>query len=496
MVWQIRQYAQVHSPITQTLIASIAGIAIGLMAIVVSPPLALVALIGIGLLIAAIRWPGLFLVGILFFSSGIIGEDSIPVFEVGPGVIYLTDLMLVLLFGLIVVRLLSERDYRIVRTPLDLPLLTFLGITFLTGGIAIGLNGLPIGFAITELRIVLYYATLFTVTNLLTDRRQIMVLFWGMVALAMFVSAAMLLQFVVGQSTQILPGRVEALVTAGSVYSDITRIVTPGESLALLMCITLIVMLVLEGVSARGVVCAMQAAIASLAVVATFNRNFWIGVGLALLILAYLARGRDRLRLIAWATISTALLIILLLLVFAMPESRAQSLITSSVQRLTSLTDPNNYNSEQSTLRWRNFEYQYSIPAVVHNPLTGLGMGAAYRPMLYGIDDTIFDGRAYTHNAHMWILMKTGVFGYLAFIWLSLTYLVRGFRYWRSPSDPKHRGIVLGFTLTYIGVLVGSIVNPMLMQWYWTPVIGIMMGTSEAIIRWSPVHKEGGLQNA
>jgi hypothetical protein len=35
--------------------------------------------------------------------------------------------------------------------------------------------------------------------------------------------------------------------------------------------------------------------------------------------------------------------------------------------------------------------------------------------------------------------------------------------------------------LTYLGVIVGSIVNPMFMQWYWTPIIGIMMGTNEVI---------------
>jgi hypothetical protein len=47
------------------------------------------------------------------------------------------------------------------------------------------------------------------------------------------------------------------------------------------------------------------------------------------------------------------------------------------------------------------------------------------------------------------------------------------------------RGTMLAFALTYIAVLVGSIVNPMLMQWYWMPLIGIMMGVNEVIIRLS-----------
>jgi hypothetical protein len=496
LTWQLRQYFRVDESLAQSVVAVVVGIAIGLMSVLASPLAVFAILIGIGLLIAILKSPGLLLIGILVFSSTIISEDIIPIFEFGPGRLYLTDLMLLMLFGLIVARLLVEPDFKLVRTPLDLPMITFLTITFLTAGVAVVRTGLDIGYAITELRVVIYYAAIFPVTNLLRERRQIMLLFWGLIGLAIFVAIAMFAQFLLGQSANILPGRVESLVTTGETHSEITRIVTPGESLALTMFITLTVILVLERFSIVSFARALQVAITGLAVIITFNRNFWIGVGIALLILAYLVREQERAKLILWSIASTALLAIILLLIFAMPESRAQTLVTSSVERLASLAETNNYESQDSTLRWRNFEYQYSIPAAFEHPLFGLGMGSLYRPIILGIDDIYFDGRAYTHNAHMWILMKTGVFGYLSFVWLSALFVARSFRNWRLPNDPTLRGIVLGFTLTYIGVFVGSIVNPMFMQWYWTPVIGIMMGANEAIIRWLQLQKSEELIHA
>jgi hypothetical protein len=34
-----------------------------------------------------------------------------------------------------------------------------------------------------------------------------------------------------------------------------------------------------------------------------------------------------------------------------------------------------------------------------------------------------------------------------------------------------------------VAVLLGSIVNPMLMQWYWIPLIGLMLAVNELLIQ-------------
>jgi hypothetical protein len=65
---------------------------------------------------------------------------------------------------------------------------------------------------------------------------------------------------------------------------------------------------------------------------------------------------------------------------------------------------------------------------------------------------------------------------------LSLAFLIRGFRYWRSIANDRMRGVVLGFSLVYLAVLIGAVVNSTFMQWAWTPVLGIMLGINEVIL--------------
>jgi hypothetical protein len=44
------------------------------------------------------------------------------------------------------------------------------------------------------------------------------------------------------------------------------------------------------------------------------------------------------------------------------------------------------------------------------------------------------------------------------------------------------RGVVLGFTLVYLAILIAATVNSTFVQWRWTPVIGIIMGINEVIL--------------
>jgi hypothetical protein len=79
-------------------------------------------------------------------------------------------------------------------------------------------------------------------------------------------------------------------------------------------------------------------------------------------------------------------------------------------------------------------------------------------------------------------MVKAGIVGWLLFMWLSVAFLRRGFLLWGSVSDPYLRATVLGFTLTFAGAMVAAIVAPVFMQWFWTPVIGLMMGVNEAVL--------------
>lgn len=167
------------------------------------------------------------------------------------------------------------------------------------------------------------------------------------------------------------------------------------------------------------------------------------------------------------------------------PGSRAASLAEASIARLSSLTESETYEDPNSSLRWRGFEYAYALPQIAAHPLTGLGLGASYRPLVPGRDWEGFDGRRYVHNGHLYIMLKAGFLGYLFFAWLSLAYLYRVFRSWRRVPDPGLRASTVGFGLAFLAVLIGSTLSPMLVSSNWTAIIGIMLGMGEAVVGWS-----------
>src|SRR5690606_38037899 len=194
------------------------------------------AVIGVGALLLVLKRPEFGILAILFFTSTIVPEESIPVVEAGPVQLYISDLILALLFGIILLRWLVERSsFRLIRTPLDGLMLGFFGIAVLATFWGIQRATTDISAAIPPLRIVTYYLLFFAVTNLIRSQRQLDTLIRGVFLLANLVAVTMILQFALGPDVPILPGRVEILNTGDARYNDITRITDfNGESPILL----------------------------------------------------------------------------------------------------------------------------------------------------------------------------------------------------------------------------------------------------------------------
>jgi O-antigen ligase len=191
------------------------------------------------------------------------------------------------------------------------------------------------------------------------------------------------------------------------------------------------------------------------------------------------------LQLLKWALIVLYLLPLAAIPVMVQPESKAGRLVTATVERLATLGEKQSYakGSTTSTIRWRDFEYTYGFRQIQQNPILGLGLGAEYRPLVQGIDDEYFDGRGYTHNAHLWLAVKTGLVGYLLFMWLVVLFVVRGFRRWQKVTDGHLKSIVLGTTLAMAGLIVAGILHPIFMTLFWTPLLGLMFGVNEVVYR-------------
>ena len=483
----IRKSFRPNDLLFQIIVACSFGLLLAIASLWFSPLLVLATLTAPVFIYATLKRPEIALLGILIATSSIVFEEQLPLLSVGSISLHVPDLLLLGSLGLIAIRWLVEPEFRIVRTPLDWPLLIFYGVTLLSTFIAILQSSVEVQLALRETRVLSYYLTFFIVTNLVRERRQLNFLLNGLFLLSTIVAAAMIGQFLLGDSVQLLPGGVASLVTEGLVFEDITRIFPPGWSIVLVSFVAIVCILIVEKFKPLGLLKFFQCGILGMAILLTFLRSYWAVLIMVFFLLVYLFRGVERRRLIGWGLVVISSAAMFLLVVFSYPHSRASRLLGASINRLGTLGNSGTFQGQDDSLNWRMIENRYAFSTIASHPLIGLGMGARYRPWdsrldFRGADGSVNDLRNFLHNGHLWILLQSGLLGYLSLMWLSLAFLIRGFRYWRSIVNNRMRGVVLGFTLVYLVVLIAAVVNSTFMQWYWTPVIGIIMGINEVIL--------------
>lgn len=479
----------------QLILAVLFGVALGSISLVLSPFWTIVGIAGIVVVLVALKWPELSILAVIAALCSILPEEQMPVINIGPGRLYITELILIGLFSVIVVRWLVDRRFNLISTPLDLPLILFYmwAVASTVVGMIAGRTE-PTSF-IPEVRIVSYYLIFFVVTNLLREKRQVTLLLQGFFFLATVVAVAMIYQYTLGTSVSFLSGRVEVLDTAGRVSADITRITdTSGEGIITLAFMIKSVLLMTKSIQTRRVPHLLQWALFGVGMIMTFNRTHWAISAMVILATVLLVRGTDRKRLLKWALVGLYLLPLAAIPVLVMPESKAGRLVTATVARFATLGERESYakGSTTSTIRWRDFEYGYGLEQIQNHPVIGLGLGAEYRPLVHDVDDEYFDGRGYTHNAHLWLAMKTGLVGYLLFMWLMIAFIARGFRRWHQITDEYLRSIVLGTTLAFLGLVIASILHPIFMTLFWSPLLGTMLGVNEVIYRLELVPQRNG----
>jgi O-antigen ligase len=132
------------------------------------------------------------------------------------------------------------------------------------------------------------------------------------------------------------------------------------------------------------------------------------------------------------------------------------------------------------TLEIRRAENEYLFNKIKKNPLFGIGMVSQLRPSQFLAKE---ESGVYVHNGYLWILASLGIVGFFTFFWFYARFLGRGLSGWRKVRDTYLKAALAGFTLSGLGILLMSIVNPVLMQWKSVVVISTMIGLSEAIMR-------------
>ena len=468
-------------------VATIAGLLLGAASLWVPPAWMLLAIAAGTFMFVFFRRPELVVLSIMLFTSTVFSADVLPTVSFGPVSLQVPDILLLGLFGLIAIRWFVDPDFDLIFTPLDWPVLVFYGVVLLSATTAVISGSLDSVNARREMRFFTYYLVFFAVINLVRNKRQLLLLIRGIFFLSVIVAIAMVAQFFLGERYSLVLGHVYSLARVGSQYEDVTRIIPPGLSLIFVGC----VMAVVNLSYARRYTSSLFAAclgLLVLALVITFLRSYWVVSGFIFLIVLALLGLKEKVHLAKWGVILAYFAIVVLFFSFAIGTRRIERLVAASFERLGTLVQEETLTSD--SLQGRYLETEYAIAQIKARPLLGVGVGGRYRPYDPLLDwGDEWSARRFIHNGHLWIIVKTGILGYLGFLWMSMTVLIRGFRRWRTISDWEIRGAVLSYTLVYLGLLVAAIVNSVFSSWFWTPLVGTMMGVNEVALRQSIIKE-------
>jgi hypothetical protein len=474
-----------HPGFVQLISAVGIGALLGAAAVLFSPLLIIIGILTIFLLILIFHRPEISLLLILTATSSIIFENVLPMVHIGIGSLHLTDVLLLVMLGFILIRGIVEPGFKLIRTPLDIPILCFYGIALFSTFYAILHGSVSRVLALRETRTITYFLSFFIVTNLVRTKAQLKLLVSGIIFLGAIVAFAMIAQYLLGTSVQLFPGRIEVYSADNAQFSGVTRILPPGQSLVFLNFIILVTLLLVDKSHSRSMVWFPLTMLVGIGVILTFNRNFWGGICIALALLVILIRKTQSKRLVVWFIAVALLVSSIVMIVPTVTSLGKNNTIAAVATRFSTLFNVGTLN--ESSLRFRTREDNYAISKIMQSPIIGIGLGAMYRPWDSNLDWGPVNGdhdlRNYIHNGHLGLIIYTGFFGYACFSLFSALFIWRGLKFWEKIQDTQEQAIFLAMVLAYMGIFVAAIVNPVFQQSFWTPVFGIMMATNEVIIK-------------
>lgn len=435
------------------------------------------ALVAATWIIVAVDRPEFAIATLLLLTSSFISQDNLPSLRLG-GTFRPTDLMLGFALILVFLKPAVNRGYDLVHTPLDLPLLLWVGAAVLASYTA-GSSGVSFVSAIPEARNLMYYLAFFAVTHLVRDERSLNWLVKTLFVLAFITSLALIAQAIVGPSVRLIPGFVYQVNVGTELFADVSRVEAPGSILILILTVGAIAVWMMKRVPISSPLYVAVLTILLVATILPFYRSIWISLLIPTGIVFLLLPKAGKARITATALVLVPLLVILIGTVSSVVP-RIGAYTRALVARSSSLTTGSAFTNNADTWQSRLGEVQSALNVISSHPLFGVGFAVPWRvaDRFYG------DVGTFTHNGYLWILVKMGLAGMLPFVLLMGLYIVRGLRQWKRVRHPFYQPLALGFTLAFIGLLVGNLAEPRFVEnWKWTTAIAAVMGINEVIYR-------------
>jgi len=115
------------------------------------------------------------------------------------------------------------------------------------------------------------------------------------------------------------------------------------------------------------------------------------------------------------------------------------------------------------------------------NMITGIGFGRKYNPPLTPAKITIPIREFIAHNGNLWLLVKTGIFGFFAFWFFFNAFVFKGTFVYKNLKDPYLKAVLAVVIIAVINQMVVSYFDLQLTNYRNMVYLGALMGLLPAI---------------
>jgi O-antigen ligase len=436
---------------------------------------------GLAFVLLTMRWPEFGILCYVALLSGLISLGSLPALHFGPISLQLSDLILLLLLGLVFLRTTAQPDFTLFGSPFMVPLLLFIGTFLLSAVNAVLINGVGLNTVFRTLRVLVLWTMFIPTLHLVRDEQALRRFLIGLLILTGILLFGVLFPNIL---SPVLYIEEVPMGTAAQVYSNFTRIYYAGDMVLYAMIPVTVASLAtikkgnqLWRIGLLGLLLYW--------VFKTYFREYWLTLFVVCVLLFGFLSSGERLRLLKrMAPVAIAAMLIVVMLMAAQPR-KVERIAQPLMDRVASLgQNP----LKEGSVQWRLIETRYALQQISLHPVLGIGIGNTYRPPMESESDTtsFTDWTSkYVENGYLYIVLMMGLVGLLPFLWLCAAYLLRVFRHQHEIKDDSLRAVYLGFGAAFLGMMACNIASP-------TFVIGarliffpVSMAISEVILRLS-----------
>ncbi|MFX0195703.1 MAG: O-antigen ligase family protein [Candidatus Hodarchaeota archaeon] len=431
-------------------------------------------ILGMSLLLIVYQRPmfGIALLLILLTFAKMMPE--MPLVGIGIGTIAPQDILLIFLLTIIPLRWLLNNKIEWVKTPLNIPMTLFFLAALLSALVAYFKFEVDFHLIRRELRHFAYYLVFFIVINNLQNKNHISLLFKVIIGMALF---SCLCSISKGFFNYSLPWVADLGAIGLQESPEVMRIGFPGAEVIYIAIIVLISLVVLIKDKRKIFFFIMLMFPIIIALILAYTRHIWISMSASLVLFFLMVPRYNKYKMFK----CFGVVLLILLLIFAplilYQKGKFREYGFAAIRRMGTIFTQELWK-ESNTMHGRYVENRYAWEKIKRYPILGIGLANEFRPKLYKKDSP-----RGLHNAYLYLWLYFGLPGLLLFLWMSALFISRGFKIWKKPDDPFLRAMIIGFSLSYFGMMISNMVAPFFVQSWRLAIFGTIMGVNEVIYK-------------